>query len=95
MSTILKFPQINSDFGKINKIIWFNVLDVDGTFTINLHIEPSQSIDTTISIFNNGNKNEVFNRLYKKSSNSGIINETIKIRHTPGLDSNVYGIKSI
>ncbi len=95
MSTLLKFPQISTNFGKINNILWFNVSDIDGSFSINLHITPSQSTDTTISIFNSGNNREVFNRMYKTSSNNSIINETIKIRHTPGLDSNIYGIKSI
>jgi hypothetical protein len=95
MSTPILIPQTSQNFGKVNKIIWFNVSDVDGTFSLNLHITPSQVANTTISIFNQGNKIEVFNRTYIKSSNNDIINETVKIRHTPGLDSNIYGIKTI
>jgi hypothetical protein len=95
MSTTLLVPQISTNYGKVNKIIWFNVSDVEGTFSVNLHITPSQNADTTISIFNQVNKKEVFNRTYIKSKSSDIINETIKIKHTPGLDSNIYGLKSI
>jgi hypothetical protein len=94
-STILKIPQITNNFGKVNKIIWFNVSDVDGTYSINLHITPSQSFDTNITIFNYATKELHFSKTYQKSSNSGIINQTVKIRHTPGLNSPIYGLKTI
>jgi len=94
-TTILKVPDITNNFGKVNKIIWFNVSDIEGTFSINLHITPSQSFDTTISVFNYTTKKEHFNKLYPKSSNSDLINETIKIKHTPGLNSPIYGLKTI
>ena len=93
--TTLKVPQITTNFGKVNKVIWFNVSDVDGTYSMNLHITPSQVADTLITIINRGNNNQIFSKTYPKSSNSSIINETIKIRHTPGLKSPIYGLKSI
>jgi len=92
--TTLKVPEISNNFNKVDKIIWFNVSDIEGTFSINLHITPSQSLDTTITVFNYTTNKEHFNKLYPKSSNSGIINETIKIRHTPGLNSPIYGLKT-
>ena len=93
-STTLKVPDISSNFGKINKIIWFNVSDLDGTYTINLHITPSQILDIDVKIFNYATKEEHFTKTYVKSSNNTIINETIKIRHTPGLNSTIYGLKT-
>jgi hypothetical protein len=92
--TTLKVPEITNNFSKINKIIWFNVSDIEGTYSINLFITPSQSLDTTVSVFNYSTKEERFNKTYLKSSNSGIINETIKIKHTPGLNSPIYGLKT-
>jgi hypothetical protein len=92
--TTLKVPEISNNFNKVDKIIWFNVSDVDGTYSINLFITPSQSLDTKIIVFNYATKEEHFGKIYPKSSNSGIINETIKIRHTPGLNSPIYGLKT-
>jgi hypothetical protein len=92
--TTLKVPEISNNFNKVDKIIWFNVDDIDGTYSINLFITPSQSLDTTVSVFNYSTKEERFSKTYLKSSNSGIINETIKIKHTPGLNSPIYGLKT-
>jgi hypothetical protein len=92
--TTLKVPEVTNNFNKIDKIIWFNVSDIDGTYSINLFITPSQSLDTTVSIFNHITKKEHFSKIYPKSSNGGIINETIKIKHTPGLNSPIYGLKT-
>lgn len=92
--TTLKVPEISNNFNKVDKIIWFNVSDVNGTYSINLFITPSQSLDTTVSVFNYVTNKEHFTKIYPKSSNSGIINETIKIRHTPGLNSPIYGLKT-
>jgi hypothetical protein len=92
--TTLKVPEISNNFNKVDKIIWFNVSDIEGTYSINLFITPSQSLDTTVSVFNYSTKEERFNKTYLKSSNSGIINETIKIKHTPGLNSPIYGLKT-
>ena len=94
MATTLKVPEITNNFNKIDKIIWFNVSNVDGTYSINLFITPSQSLDTTVKVFNYVTKEEHFSKIYPKSSNSNIINETIKIRHTPGLNSPIYGLKT-
>lgn len=94
MATTLKVPEITKNFNKVDKIIWFNVSNVDGTYSINLFITPSQSLDTTVKVFNYATKEEHFSKIYLKSSNSGIINETIKIRHTPGLNSPIYGLKT-
>jgi hypothetical protein len=92
--TTLKVPEISNNFNKVDKIIWFNVSDIEGTYSINLFITPSQSLDTTVSVFNYSTKEERFSKTYLKSSNSGIINETIKIKHTPGLNSPIYGLKT-
>ena len=94
MATTLKVPEITKNFNKVDKIIWFNVSDIDGTYSINLFITPSQSLDTTVSVFNYVTKEEHFTKIYPKSSNSGIISQTIKIRHTPGLNSPIYGLKT-
>ena len=94
MATTLKVPEVTTNFNKVDKIIWFNVSNVDGTYSINLFITPSQSLDTTVKVFNYVTKEEHFSKIYLKSSNSNIINETIKIRHTPGLNSPIYGLKT-
>jgi hypothetical protein len=94
--TNLHMPQVTKNFGRLNKIIWFNMTnDVDGTFTLNLYITPSQDTDTTVVVFNKATEKQYFNKLYTKSTNSNIITETVKILHIPGLNSTVYGIKSI
>lgn len=95
MSTTLKIAETTTNFGRLNKVIWFNVTDVDGTYSIDLHITPSQVEDINVVIFNGLYKTDVVKKTYKKSSNNTIINETIKIRHTPGLNSPIYGLKTI
>lgn len=95
MSTTLKIAETTINFGRLNKVIWFNVTDVDGTYSIDLHITPSQVEDINVVIFNGLYKTDVVKKTYKKSSNNTIINETIKIRHTPGLNSPIYGLKTI
>lgn len=95
MSTTLKISETTKNFGKLNKVIWYNVTDIDGTYSIDLHISPSQVDDINIVIFNLGTGLDVVKKTYKKSSNATIINETIKIRHTPGLNSPIYGLKTI
>lgn len=95
MSTTLKIAETNKNFGRIGKVIWFNVTDIDGTYGIDLHISPSQVDDINLSIFNQSTGIIVFKKTYQKSSNSTIINDTIKIRHTPGLNTPIYGLKTI
>lgn len=95
MSTTLKIAETTTNFGRLSKVIWYNVTDVDGTYSIDLHITPSQVEDINVVIFNINSKSETIRKTYKKSSNSTIINETIKIRHTPGLNSPIYVIKTI
>jgi hypothetical protein len=95
MSTTLKIAETTTNFGRLNKVIWYNVTDVDGTYSIDLHITPSQVEDINVVVFNINSKVEIIRKTYKKSSNSTIINETIKIRHTPGLNSPIYVIKTI
>jgi hypothetical protein len=93
-TTNLKIPQISSTFGKIDKVIWFSVSNINGTYTVKLFITPSQSFDFTVEIFNYVTKDTHFKKVYKKSSNSSIINETIKIKHTPTISSPIYGLKT-
>ena len=85
--TTLKVPEITNNFNKIDKIIWFNVSDVNGTYSINLFITPSQSLDTTISVFNYVTKEEHFTKIYPKSSNSGIISAN----YAGGISGNYTG----
>jgi hypothetical protein len=95
MSTTLKISETTKNFGRLNKVIWFTVSDVDGTYSIDLHISPSQTEDINLIIFNQGTGLDVSKKTHKKSSNTTIINDTIKIRHTPGLNSPIYGLKTI
>lgn len=92
--TTIKLPQTSSKFGKIDKIIWFKVDDINGIFNLNLFITPNQTQNTNITIFNNGTKEEKFKKVYSRSSNGTTISEIIKINHVKGLNSIIYGIKT-
>ena len=83
---------VNQYFGKINKIVWFNVSDTFGTFNVNLYLEPSQSTETTIKIFNKVTKETMFIQKYSRTPNSTSIIDVAKITHIPGVLSPIYGI---
>lgn len=83
---------VDQYFGKINKIVWFNVLDTYGTFIVNLYLEPSQSTETTIKIFNKVTKETMFTQKYSRTPNSSSIIDVAKITHIPGTLSPIYGI---
>ena len=83
---------VNQYFGKINKIVWFNVSDTFGTFNVNLYLEPSQATETTIKIFNKVTKETMFTKKYSRTPNITSIIDVAKITHIPGVLSPIYGI---
>lgn len=91
----IPMKQTSTNFGTINKVIWFDVNDVNGTFNINLYVSPSQSNDIKVTIFNKGSKEEMYKKTYNKSSDSTAINESLKLTHIVGQRTATYGIKSL
>jgi hypothetical protein len=87
--------QISTNFGTLNKVIWFDVTDINGTFNVNLYIAPNQTNDVKLTIFNKGSKEEMYNKTYNKSSDSTAINESVKLTHIVGQRTVTYGIKSL
>ena len=53
--TSIPVKQISTNFGTVNKVIWFDVTGITGTFAVNLFITPNQSTDINIVIFNKKN----------------------------------------
>ena len=93
--TSIPVKQISTNFGTVNKVIWFDVTGITGTFGVNLFITPNQSTDINIVIFNKGSNEELYRKTYNKSSDSSVIIDTVKLRHVPGQKSETYGIKSL
>ena len=93
--TSIPVKQISSNFGTVNKVIWFDVTGITGTFGVNLFITPNQSTDINIVIFNKGSNEELYRKKYNKSSDSSVITDIVKLRHVPGQKSETYGIKSL
>jgi len=93
--TTIPIKQISNNFGTVNKVIWFDVTNIQGTFGVNLFITPNQSTDMNIVIFNKGSNEEMYRKTYNKSSDSSVITDTVKLRHVPGQKSETYGIKSL
>lgn len=91
----IPIKQTSTNFSTINKVIWFDVNDVNGTFIINLYISPNQSNDINVTIFNKGSKEEMYKKTYNKSSDSTAINESVKLTHIVGQRTVTYGIKSL
>jgi len=56
--------QISTNFGTLNKVIWFDITDINGTFNVNLFITPNQSSDINLTIFNKGSKEEMYKKKY-------------------------------
>jgi hypothetical protein len=92
--TSIPLKQTSNFFGIINKVIWFDVADIKGNFTVNLYITPNQRNDTNVVIFNKGSNEEMYKKTYNKSSNSSTITDNVKIMHIPGQRTATYGIKS-
>jgi len=93
--TSIPVKQISTNFGTVNKVIWFDVTGITGTFAVNLFITPNQSTDINIIIFNKGSNVELYRKTYNKSSDSSVITDTVKLRHVPSQKSEIYGIKSL
>ncbi len=93
--TSIPVKQISTNFGTVNKVIWFDVTGITGTFAVNLFITPNQSTDINIVIFNKGSNEEMYRKTYNKSSDSSVITDTVKLRHVPVQKSETYGIKSL
>jgi hypothetical protein len=92
--TSIPLKQTSNFFGTINKVIWFDVADIKGNFTVNLYITPNQRNDMNVVIFNKGSNEEMYKKTYNKSSNSSTITDNVKIMHIPGQRTATYGIKS-
>ena len=94
-TTYTTIPNVTIDpyFGKINKIVWFTVSDTFGTFTVNLYLLPSQSSETTVTIFNKVTGEKMFTQKYSRTPNTSSIIDVAKITHIPGVLSPTYGIK--
>lgn len=95
MSTYSNIPDVSFSvpFGKVNKIVWFDVQDISSTFDINFYIIPNQSKDINIEIFNYGSGSNLFKKTYLKSANSETITETVKLTHIPNKMTTIYGMK--
>lgn len=93
--TIIPIKQTSNYFGTLNKVIWFDVPNTKGIFTINLYIRPNQISDMNVIIFNKGSNQELYNKTYNKTSNSSTITESFNIMHIPNERSTIYGIKSL
>jgi hypothetical protein len=92
--TSIPLKQTSNFFGTINKVIWFDVADIKGNFTVNLYITPNQDADTNIVIFNKETKETVFSKTYKKTSlNTTELFDPQKIKHVPGFRGTTYGIR--
>ena len=92
--TSIPLKQKSNFFGTVNKVIWFDVADIKGNFTVNLFITPNQRDDMNVVIFNKGSNEEMYKKTYNKSSNSSTITDNVKIMHVPGQRTATYGIKS-
>ena len=92
--TPIPVKQISTNFGTVNKVIWFDVTGITGTFAVNLFITPNQSTDINIVIFNKGSNEEMYRKTYNKSSVFSTITDNVKIMHVPGQRTATYGIKS-
>jgi hypothetical protein len=95
MSTYTNIPTVSftTPFGKVDKIIWFNVENTYGNFNVNFYLDPSQTNDINIMIFNYSSKRELFVKKYNKTPNTATIIETVKLTHVPNNMSTIYGLK--
>lgn len=95
MSTYTDIPDVSFSvpFGRVSKIVWFNVQNTYGTFNVNFYLNPSQSNDINIAIFNYSSKKELFLKKYDKTPVATTISESVKLTHVPNNMSTIYGVK--
>jgi hypothetical protein len=92
-NTTIPTIQISKNFGKISKIIFFQVSNtINGSFNVNLFITPSQISETKISIVNKNSKTTLYNKTYGKSPNTNTISDVATIKHDPTTKSPIYGL---
>ena len=96
MSTYTNIPNItlSNQFGKVSKIVWFEVQNSYHSFDLNLFIEPKATEDINLEIFNYGTKETLYKKTYVRRPNNSTttINETIKLLHIPTKMSTKYGL---
>jgi hypothetical protein len=93
--TTIPIKQVSNNFGFLNKVIWFDITDTNGTFFVNLFITPNQTNDMNVVIFNKGSKEELWKKTYNKSSNGSTTNDSVTLTHIVGKRTAIYGIKSL
>ena len=87
---------ISAVFGTIIKVIWFEVEYSSGnygTFNVNLFITADRTRDVKLTIFNKGSNQNVYEKVFLRTSNNTSITDSVSITHTPTTMSSVYGIK--
>lgn len=87
--------QTSKRFGRIKKVVWFEITNINGSFDVNLYITPNQNQNTSIIIFNQSTKEEKFNKTYLSSTTIKTVSDTVKINYNSQFDSTIFGIKSI
>ena len=85
--------SVSTNFGTVNKIVWFEVSSSYGSFNMNFFITNDRDRDMNITIFNKGTNVVVFKKTYPLNPNLTTIIDNTTIVHTPSTMSNVYGIK--
>lgn len=86
----------NSYFGNVNTIIWFEVTDNYGPFSVELRIQRNKSIGQTVQVTNTNNINTVvWNKQYSPSTNPQAVIDVATIWHNSQTNSAVYSIQNI
>lgn len=98
MGTIIDLePKYNNSyFGDIKSIVWFEVTENYGPFSIEMRIEKQRDQPQLILITNTNNTNTiVWNKEFEASSNPTPVTELITIWHNPQSLSEVYSIQNV
>ena len=92
----LEAKYVNSYFGDVSTIVWFEVTPNNGPFSLEFRVERSRESTQIIQATNPNNGNAVvWQKQYEASSNPQIVRDYVTIWHNPQTNSEVYSIQNI
>lgn len=97
MSVIIDLPSsyIGSNFGQVKSMIWFEVTENNGPFSIEFRVGRSVNNSQEVKILNQDNQGAlVWAKTYEASSSPDIIIDNVVIWHNPQVNSESYCIQT-
>lgn len=94
MAVTIPSVTYGSQFGNINKCVWFEIIDNYNDFTLDLSVERSQLKDTNLVLINLATGQQKWNQVFPKSPITEPYLLSPRILQVPSLNSIQYVLQN-